>query len=68
MTLESLMMDKELQATIKSLSLESGRSVPHEAKPAASKPISLDVEANKEKISLATKSNGLSRKEKLAVM
>lgn len=67
-TLESLMMDKELQATIKSLSLESGRSVPHEAKPAASKPISLDVEANKEKISLATKSNGLSRKEKLAVM
>ena len=46
------MKDKELQATIKGLSLESGRSVPHdEAKP-ASKPIPVDVEAKKEKSSL----------------
>ena len=66
-TLESLMKDKELQATIKGLSLESGRSVPHdEAKP-ASKPTSVDVEANEEKISLATKSNGKPQKETLAV-
>lgn len=66
-TLESLMKDKELQATIKGLSLESGRSVPHdEAKP-ASKPIPVDVEAKKEKSSLATKSNGIPQKETLAV-
>lgn len=67
-TLESLMKDKELQATIKGLSLESGRSVPHEAKPASSKPVSVDVEAGKEKISLATESNGIPKKETLAVI
>lgn len=67
MTLESLMKDKELQATIKGLSLESGRSVPHDEAKAALNPVSVDVEANREKISLPTKSNGMPQKETFAV-
>lgn len=65
-TLESLMKDRELQETIKGLALESGRSVPHEAK-AAPKPVPADVEAGIEKISLATQSNGTPQVETLAV-
>ncbi|XP_022154471.1 4-alpha-glucanotransferase DPE2 [Momordica charantia] len=65
-TLESLMKDRELQETIKGLALESGRSVPHEAK-AAPKPVPADVEAGIENISLATQSNGTPQVETLAV-
>lgn len=61
MTLESLMKDKELQETIKVLSVESGRSVPHEPKPAS-------TTVHKEKISVATKSNGIPQGDTLAVI
>ncbi|KAG7013855.1 4-alpha-glucanotransferase DPE2 [Cucurbita argyrosperma subsp. argyrosperma] len=60
-TLESLMKDKELQETIKVLSVESGRSVPHEPKPAS-------TSVHKEKISVATKSNGIPQGATLAVI